>query len=64
MPNQGYPAMIIALILPIAAPVIACICLVSALRPSRGSRWLLIATAAVLLLFSVWYVGALILGIW
>jgi len=55
--------MILALILPIALPILAGVCLYGALRPGPLSRKLLIATALVLITFWLWYIAAFIIGI-
>lgn len=54
--------MILSLLLPIAMPIIAVICLLGALYPSRLSRVLLFATAGVLLCLTVWYVVVFFFG--
>ncbi|MFV1613479.1 hypothetical protein VWZ88_13730 [Phaeobacter sp. JH20_36] len=55
--------MILAVLLPIAMPIVALICLFAAYRPNRISRALLAATGWALLAMTGWYVARFILGL-
>lgn len=55
--------MIFAIILPIAVPILAGVCLFGALRPGPTARNLLLATTVLLLVFWLWYLAVIIVGI-
>ncbi|MGC0224535.1 hypothetical protein [Pseudooceanicola nitratireducens] len=55
--------MILSILLPFAMPIVALVCLLGALSPSRVSRFLLISTACALFALTAWYVATFFLGV-